>query len=289
MKKLLRNSDDLKFPIVFSIGFHLLVVLFFSASYFVSDKKVLVKPKELKYVKAVVIQKEKNSPKEQEAAKKIEDDRIKEIRRKEQQVQDQKIEEQKRIAAQKTKEEKEKLEKKLEEKKIEDKKKQDALAKQKAEELKKKQEALAKEQALKKQREEREAYLKKMREARQQQEELRNKQQQIEQQQQQMLQAQDQEVLDEYEGQIQFKISNAWQRPHTARNGMSATLQINLMPGGDVVKVSIIKSSGDEYFDLSATQAVWKAAPLPVPSDAGVFTRNYRMFNLKFAPEDLWQ
>jgi len=292
VKNLLRDSNDLKLPILFSIGVHLLVVLIFSASYFVSEKKVLVKPKELKYIKAVVIPKEKISLKDQEAAKKIEDDRIKEIRRKEQLQQQQeqlKLEEQKRIAAQKSKEEKEKQAKELEQKKLEEKKKQEALAKQKADEQKKKQEELAKEQALQKQREEREAYLKKMREARQQQEELRKKQQEIEQQQQQALQAQDQDVLDEYEGYIQLKISQAWQRPLSARNGMSATLQIHLMPDGDVVKVTIIESSGDVQFDLSATQAVWKAAPLPVPKDSGVFSRNYRVFNLKFAPEDLWQ
>lgn len=320
------NPDDLLGPIIFSISVHLLLIIVFSISDWVSDTQVLVKPKELKYIKTVVVNKQgKIAPKDQAEAKKIEDDRIKEVRRKEQQEQ-QVIEEQKRIAAQKTKTEEEK-------KKLEEQKKKDLLAKQQAEKLAKEKaerdkaakDKLAKEksakekaakekaakekaakekaekekldnqqkksteEALLKQRQEREAQLKKMREARQAQEALAKKREALEEQRQQAQAEQDAPVLDEYEGHIQNKVGQSWSRPLSARKGMQVTLQINLLPGGDVDSVKVIKSSGDEAFDSSATQAVWKASPLPVPSDAGVFTRNYRVFNLLFSPEDLWQ
>lgn len=292
------NSDDLRGPIIFSISIHILLVLIFSISDLVSDTKVLVKPKELKYIKTVVVNKQgKIAPKEQELTKKIEDDRIKEVRRQEQQQQE--LEQQKRIAAQKAKKEQEdKKKSEAEKKKLEEQKKKDLLAKQKADKLAKEKadkEKLEQEQkklteeALRKQREEREAQLQKMREARLEQEALVKKREALEKQRQEALAAQDAPVLDEYEAHIQNKISQAWQRPLSARNGMQATLQIHLIPGGDVSNVKVIESSGDSAFDSSATQAVWKAAPLPVPSDAGVFTRNYRVFNLLFAPEDLWQ
>jgi colicin import membrane protein len=292
------NSDDLRGPIIFSIAVHLLLVIIFSISDFVSDTKVLVKPKELKYIKTVVIQKQgKVAEKEQQATKKIEDDRIKEVRRKEQQQRQ--VEEQKRIAAvkakkdealkEKTEQEKKKLEEQ-EKKALLDKKKAEQEAKEKAEKEKAlKEQQRKRQEALLKQRQEREAQLQKMREAREQQEALVKKREALEKQRQEALVQQDAPVLSEYEGHIQNKISQSWQRPLSARNGMQATLQINLLPGGDVDNVKVIQSSGDASFDLSATQAVWKASPLPVPSDAGVFTRNYRVFNLLFAPEDLWQ
>lgn len=298
LKKHLQNSDDLSIPILFSLVLHVAFILVFSISDFFEDQQVLVKPKELKYIKTVVVNKQgKVAVKEQDATKKVEDDRIKEVRRKQQQ--EQQLQEQQRIAAKKAKDELEKKEKaELDKKKLEENKKQELLAKQKAEAEAKEKERLKKEQqeqerqrqeALMKQREEREKQLQQMREARQQQEALRKKQEAIEAQRQQALAAQDAPVLDEYEGHIQNKISQNWSRPLTARNGMKATLQISLIPGGEVASVKVIESSGDESFDLSATQAVWKASPLPVPGDAGVFTRNYRVFNLLFAPEDLWQ
>jgi len=322
------NPDDLLGPIIFSIIFHLLIVIIFSISDWVSDTQVLVKPKELKYIKTVVVNKQgKIAPQDQTEAKKIEDDRIKEVRRKEQQEQ-QVIEEQKRIAAQKAKTEQEKKdllakqqaeklakekaekEKAEKDKAAKDKLTKDKLAKEKAAKEKLAKEKAAKdkaakekaekekldnqqkkstEEALLKQRQEREAQLKKMREARQAQEALAKKREDLEEQRQQAQAEQDAPVLDEYEGHIQNKVGQSWSRPLSARKGMQATLQINLLPGGDVDSVKVIKSSGNQAFDDSATQAVWKASPLPVPSDAGVFTRNYRVFNLLFSPEDLWQ
>lgn len=294
------NSDDLRGPILFSVTIHILLVLIFSISELVSDTKVLVKPKELKYIKTVVLNKQgKIEPKqpEQEQTKKVEDDRIKEVRRQEQQQKE--VEQQKRIAAQEAKKEQEDKEKSAaEKKKLAEQKQKDLLAKQKAdkeakekaekEKLDKEQKKL-REEALLKQREEREVQLQKMREARLEQEALVKKREALEKQRQEALAAQDAPVLDEYEAHIQNKVSQAWQRPLSARNGMKTTLQISLIPGGEVSSVKVIESSGDASFDLSATQAVWKATPLPVPSEAGVFTRNYRVFNLLFAPEDLWQ
>lgn len=288
-----QDSDDLRLPIVFSIILHLFVILVFSLSDLMKNEQVLVKPKELKYIKTVVVNREgRVANKQQEATKKVEDDRVKQIRRQEQ-AQKQ-IEEQERIAAKKAKLEKEAAE----QKKREEQKKQELLAKQKAEQearekerLRKEQEAQERErqQALMKQRQEREEQLRKMREARQQQEALREKREALEKQRQTELAQQDAPILNEYESHIQAKISQNWSRPLSARNGMQVTLQINLMPGGDVANVQVIKSSDNEAFDLSAMQAVWKASPLPVPDEAGVFTRNYRVFNLLFAPEDLWE
>lgn len=84
---------------------------------------------------------------------------------------------------------------------------------------------------------------------------------------------------------IKSALGAKWQRPPSARNGMVVELQIQLMPGGDVVSVTVVRSSGDKNLDASAVSAVQNASPLPVPS--GKAFENFRRFILHFRPEDL--
>ncbi|ARU29836.1 cell envelope integrity protein TolA [Cellvibrio sp. PSBB006] len=94
-----------------------------------------------------------------------------------------------------------------------------------------------------------------------------------------------------YEALIQERIIQNWSRPPSARNGMQAILEINMVPTGQVVNVRVIKSSGDVAFDRSAEQAVKRVDRfteiMGMPSD--LFERNFRVFRLLFQPEDLRQ
>jgi colicin import membrane protein len=56
------------------------------------------------------------------------------------------------------------------------------------------------------------------------------------------------------------------------------------MPGGEVMGVEIVKSSGDATYDRQAENAVRKASPLPVPEEARLFQK-FRRFNLVFSPQ----
>jgi len=58
-------------------------------------------------------------------------------------------------------------------------------------------------------------------------------------------------------------------------------IQIQLIPGGGVGSTRIIQSSGNTAFDNSATTAVRRASPLPIPAE--VFD-HFRTFNFKFTP-----
>lgn len=95
-----------------------------------------------------------------------------------------------------------------------------------------------------------------------------------------------------YQSYIQQRIIANWNRPLSARRGMEAILSIQLVPTGQVVGVSVLKSSGNEAFDLSAQQAVKKVGrfdklqQLSRQSPA-VFEQNFRQFQLVFRPEDL--
>jgi len=94
-----------------------------------------------------------------------------------------------------------------------------------------------------------------------------------------------------YEALIQERIIQSWSRPPSARNGMQALLEINMVPTGQVVNVRVIKGSGDSAFDRSAEQAVKRVDRFTeikdMPSD--LFERNFRVFRLLFKPEDLRQ
>jgi colicin import membrane protein len=90
-----------------------------------------------------------------------------------------------------------------------------------------------------------------------------------------------------YVSQIQREIIQNWSRPPSARNGMQALLKVYLVPTGEVVKVDLMTSSGNDAFDRSAVSAVQKAERFIVPPDANQFERNFREFEVLFRPEDL--
>ena len=88
---------------------------------------------------------------------------------------------------------------------------------------------------------------------------------------------------------IRQTVVNYWSRPPSARNGMQTVLQLQLIPTGDIVGVTVVQSSGDLAFDRSAVNAVEKAARFPelqkLPPRE--FEKTFRRFKLLFKPEDL--
>lgn len=94
-------------------------------------------------------------------------------------------------------------------------------------------------------------------------------------------------VAQSYRYGIYQKVVANWSRPPSARNGMEARLQVELVPTGDVVAVMLIESSGSSAFDRSAEQAVKKARRFEVPKEGTIFEQYFRRFTLLFKPEDL--
>ncbi|MCF5284460.1 cell envelope integrity protein TolA, partial [Pseudomonas syringae] len=64
------------------------------------------------------------------------------------------------------------------------------------------------------------------------------------------------ETAGSFDDLIRVRASEGWSRPPSARNNMSVTLQIGMLPDGTIASVSIAKSSGDGPFDSSAVAAV---------------------------------
>ncbi len=93
-------------------------------------------------------------------------------------------------------------------------------------------------------------------------------------------------LINKYKAQILQAIGQQWVVPRNVNKHLTCELFIRLAPGGQVLDVSIKKSSGDPLLDRSAQRAVLKASPLPVPDDIYSF-RIFEQFVLKVKPENI--
>lgn len=93
-------------------------------------------------------------------------------------------------------------------------------------------------------------------------------------------------VINKYKALILQAIGQQWVVPSHVDKHLSCEMLIRLAPGGVVLEVQIIKSSGDTLLDRSARAAVFRASPLPVPDDIYSF-EPFRQFVLKVKPENV--
>ena len=70
---------------------------------------------------------------------------------------------------------------------------------------------------------------------------------------------------------------------------MSAVVEMNLFPSGEVDSARIVTSSGDEAFDRSALQAIYRAERFDRVSDADPvsFEKSLRKTLITFRPDGL--
>lgn len=90
--------------------------------------------------------------------------------------------------------------------------------------------------------------------------------------------------IDQYKALIVQSIAQHWLVPDASNKVISCQLLIRLAPGGSVLDVRMVRSSGDPVLDRSAQMAVYKASPLPVPKDSDLFNK-FRELNLTVRPE----
>jgi colicin import membrane protein len=93
-------------------------------------------------------------------------------------------------------------------------------------------------------------------------------------------------IVDKYKALILQAIGQNWLVPPNANKKLSSELLIRVAPGGMVLDVQLVKSSGDVSLDRSARAAVFKASPLPVPTNTDEF-EPFRQFILKVKPENV--
>lgn len=83
-------------------------------------------------------------------------------------------------------------------------------------------------------------------------------------------------------------ITQNWQRPMSARRGMSVELLIQMLPDGTITNASVSRSSGDAPFDNSAVAAVRNVGRIPEMQklERATFDSLYRQRRVIFKPED---
>ena len=92
--------------------------------------------------------------------------------------------------------------------------------------------------------------------------------------------------VDKYKALIIDAISRQWILPDNTNRNLSSQFRIRLAPDGGVIEVSLLRSSGDPILDRSAQTAIYKASPLPVPTDVTTFNL-FREISLTVRPENV--
>ena len=92
-----------------------------------------------------------------------------------------------------------------------------------------------------------------------------------------------QNEISRYVGLITQAIQVQWtQLPGVEQQKLATTMIIRLAPDGTVLQVQNVGSSGNPALDRLALTAVYKASPLPVPTDPKLFA-NFRELKVKFS------
>jgi colicin import membrane protein len=93
-------------------------------------------------------------------------------------------------------------------------------------------------------------------------------------------------VVDKYKALILGAIGQQWILPDRVNTSLSSRFKIRLAPNGAVLDVQLTRSSGDAVLDRSAEAAIYKASPLPVPSEPDMF-HVFREISLTVRPENI--
>lgn len=111
-------------------------------------------------------------------------------------------------------------------------------------------------------------------------------QQQLQNEKKEMLDIQTQQnngVIDKYKAEILSLIQSNWRIP-AVNDQLKCVYAVNVAPGGVVLSVKLVKSSGDAALDQSARTAITQSSPLPVPSESNQFD-HFRQLILTLSPQ----
>jgi colicin import membrane protein len=97
-------------------------------------------------------------------------------------------------------------------------------------------------------------------------------------------------VIDEYVGKIRAKIRQKTVWSDSARSAdIKAKFDVTLLPNGDVLSVSLAKSSGNVAYDDAVERAIRKAQPLPLPPAEQNLFNKFRELHLTFSSAESGQ
>ncbi len=90
-------------------------------------------------------------------------------------------------------------------------------------------------------------------------------------------------MVDEYTAKIISKVRRYVVMPANVPDDARAEFSVTLLPGGGVLQVKLLQTSGNGHYDIAVERAIRKADPLPLPPDVKLFNR-FRNLKLSFKP-----
>lgn len=94
-----------------------------------------------------------------------------------------------------------------------------------------------------------------------------------------------QKEFDGFVNNIRAKIRGRANVPDTVRGNPEVTVRIRVLPGGEVLDITVVKRSNNPAYDTAIERAIRSASPLPVPPANHELFPQFRELELKFTHE----
>ncbi len=91
-------------------------------------------------------------------------------------------------------------------------------------------------------------------------------------------------LISEYMERIRSKVRQNIVEPPGMQGNPTAEFDVVVIPGGEVLSVRLVRSSGVPAYDAAAERAIMKSAPLPLPPNPELFSR-FRDLRLSVRPK----
>ena len=91
--------------------------------------------------------------------------------------------------------------------------------------------------------------------------------------------------IDRFRTAIQQKIRSRANVPDTVTGNPEATFLIRVLPGGEVLDITLVKKSGNPTYDAAIERGIRSASPLPVPPASSELFPQFRELNLNIRHE----
>jgi colicin import membrane protein len=90
-------------------------------------------------------------------------------------------------------------------------------------------------------------------------------------------------ALNAYVEMIRNRVKRNWILPPDLQGNPEAVFNVYQLPTGEVIRVQLVKSSGNAAYDTAVERAILKSSPLPLPDPRTLFSRELK---LTFRPRD---
>jgi colicin import membrane protein len=93
-------------------------------------------------------------------------------------------------------------------------------------------------------------------------------------------------MIEDYRGRIRSKIHSHLRLPPNLSGNPEVVYQVRLLPDGEVLRLTLVQSSGQPAYDRQVELAILRASPLPLPPDRELARAFREDLILKFRPYD---